>query len=140
MNTPGNAEALLNAMISVEVVDLPERVRANETRVHDFYFNKVPVAGARVWPNASFQVLLLGKGSGEVSMKQIGSGQRAQPLVFLLSSTVRYFAKPISHKPPPGRGGLPMDVQGDMEVLKSFSANKFNSTWRTVHGGKDCNF
>ncbi len=153
MNTPGNARALLDAMVTVEVVDLPKRARENATLVHDFYFNKVPVEGARVWPNASFHVLLLearASEGGEIGEKRTRplfrdrireSASRGTETIHEAGNTIIHvpveldgsifrpanFSANEHHHPQQGCGGglVQWGVQGDMGVLRSFSANKF---------------
>jgi hypothetical protein len=143
MNTPGNARALLDAMVAVEVVDLPERVRANATLVHDFYFNKVPVAGARVWPNASFHVLLLeaeqhpGSPSHETDTRY-DEAANTQTIIHIpveldgsifrpanFSANRHHLPQQHQHQQEVAGGLVQWGVQGDMDVLRSFSANKF---------------
>jgi hypothetical protein len=118
MNTPNNARALLSTLRDVGVVSLPADVANNATAVHDFYFGKAAVPGARVAAGASLTVAL--RGWSPTMPNDAGRGTVSVP-VALDGAVFRHVALGGASD----AGLVQWGIQGDLEVLAGFAAAKF---------------
>ena len=117
-DSPRNAAALLATLRDVGVVALPPSVASNATAVHDFYFNKAAVPGARVAAGASLTVAL--RGWSPTAPNGAGKGVIDVP-VALDGAVFRNVA--LDGKADAGL--VQWGIQGDMAVLAGFAAAKF---------------